>query len=154
MFGGLISIFPALPVFAPAAKLQPLFVDDAAEAAVQAMADPVAHGGKIYEIAGPETLTMLELNERIAAAQGRRRLFAPLPDALSGAIAALTGWLPGAPLTTAQWKLLQPGNVASGKFPGLTELGVTPRPLELFLDRWMVRYRPHGRFSPGVGSAT
>jgi NADH dehydrogenase len=151
MFAGLIARLPALPVFAPAARLQPLFVDDAALAAVQALTDVAAHGGKLYEIAGPEVLTMLDLNQRIAAAQGRHRLFMPLPDALSGAIAGLTGWLPGASLTTAQWKLLQPGNFASGKFPGLHDLGISPRPLGLFLDRWMLRYREHGRFGAGVG---
>jgi len=153
MFGGLIAALPALPVFAPTAKLQPLFVDDAALAAVHALADVGAHGDKLYEIAGPEVITMLDLNQRIAAAQNRRRLFVPLPDAVSGAIAGLTGWLPGAPLTTAQWKLLQPGNLASGKFPGLHELGVSPRPLSLFLDRWMVRFRPHGRFGTRTSSA-
>ena len=153
MFGGLIEALPALPVFAPNAKLQPLFVDDAAQAVAHALADPAAHGGKLYEIAGPEVLTMLELNEAIAAAEGRKRLFVPLPDAVSGAIAAFTGWLPGAPMTTSQWKLLQPGNVASGQFPGLKELGVSPRPLRLFLDRWMVRYRRCGRFGAGASSA-
>ena len=152
MFAGLIARLPALPVFAPNAPLQPLFVDDAALAAVHALTDPAAHGGKIYEIAGPEKLTMLQLNQQIAAAQGRRRLFVPLPDAVSGAIASLTGWAPGAPLTTSQWKLLQPGNFASGQFPGLKELGLSPRPLSLFLDRWMLRYREHGRFGSGVSS--
>ena len=33
-----------------------------------------------------------------------------------------------------------------GKLPGLGELGVTAHPLGLYLDRWMVRYREHGRF--------
>ncbi len=153
MFGGLIATFPALPVFAPAARLQPLFVDDAALAAVHALVDVAAHGGRIYEIAGAEVLTMLALNQRIAAAQGRRRLFMPLPDAVSGAIASTTGWVPGAPLTTSKWKLLQPGNVASGKLPGLAELGISPRPLGLFLDRWMLRYREHGRFGAGASRA-
>lgn len=152
MFAGLIARLPALPVFAPAARLQPLFVDDAALAAVHALTDTAAHGGKTYEIAGPEVLTMLQLNERIAAAQARRRLFMPLPDAVSGAIASLTGWAPGAPLTTSQWKLLQPGNFASGQFPGCHELGIIPRPLRLFLDRWMLRYREHGRFGAGLSS--
>jgi NADH dehydrogenase len=69
-----------------------------------------------------------------------------LPDALSGLIATLTGWLPGAPISRQQWKLLKRGNVVSGKLPGLKELGVAPRPLGLFLDRWMVRFRKHGRF--------
>ena len=30
--------------------------------------------------------------------------------------------------------------------PGCAALGVQPRPLGLFLDRWMTRYRKHGRF--------
>ncbi len=145
-FAGLIAMLPALPVFGPQARLQPVFVDDAAEAAAQALGDPGAHGGKIFEICGPEVMTMLELNQRIAAAQGRSRLFIDLPDIAASAFAALTGWLPGAPITSDQWALLKAGNVASGKLPGLKALGVTPRPLSLFLDRWMVRFRNHGRF--------
>jgi len=146
MFAGLIAAFPALPVFGPEAKLQPVFVDDAAQAAALAIADPGRHGGKIYELAGPEVLTMLEFNQRIAAAQGRARAFIELPDAISGAIATLTGWLPGAPITSDQWQLLKAGSVASGNRPGFKALGIAPRPLGLFLDRWMVRFRKHGRF--------
>ena len=146
MFAGLIAALPALPVFGPHARLQPLFVDDAAMAAANALADPAKHGGKTYEIAGPEAITMLDINQRIAAAQGRKRLFGPLPDFVSGGFAFATGWLPGAPLSPDQWLLLKEGNTASGKLPGLTELGISPRPLGLFLDRWMVRYRKHGRF--------
>lgn len=145
MFAGLISRLPFLPVFGPEAKLQPVFVDDAAEAVGNALANPAAFGGKAYDLAGPDVITMGELNHRIAAAQHRKTLFAELPDVVSGLIAAATGWLPGAPLSTDQWKLLKAGNVASGG-PGLKALGVAPRPLSLFLDRWMVSYRKHGRF--------
>ena len=146
MFAGLIAALPVLPVFGPSARLQPLFVDDAAQATANALADPARHGGKTYEIAGPEAVTMLDINQRIAAAQGRKRLFGALPDFVSGGFALATGWLPGAPLSNDQWLLLKAGNVASGKLPGLKELGISPRPLGLFLDRWMVRYRKHGRF--------
>ena len=151
LFAGLIARLPALPVFGPEARLQPLFVDDAAAAVAAALADPARHGGKTYELGGPEVITMRALNRRIAAAQGRKRLFVALPDAVSGAIAALTGWLPGAPLTSDQWRMLNAGNVVSGALPGLKQLGVAPRPLELFLDRWMVRYRKHGRFGKKEG---
>ena len=137
---------PVLPVFGPEAAFQPLFVDDAAAAVAAALVDPARHGGKVFEIGGPEVVTMLALNRRIAAAQGRSRLFVPLPDAVSGGIALATGWLPFAPLSRDQWALLKAGNVASGKLPGLKALGVRPRPLALFLERWMVRYRKHGRF--------
>ena len=125
-FGGLMAAMPLLPVFGPAAKLQPVFVDDAAEAVGNVLADPAAHGGKIYELAGPEVVTMGELNRRIAKAAGRSPLLVELPDALSGVIAAATGWLPGAPITTDQWKLLKAGNVATGTLPGIAALGVQP----------------------------
>lgn len=145
MMGRMIAAFPALPVFAPEAKLQPVFVDDVTAAVIAVLEDP-ALAGRTYELAGPETLTMLQFNERIAAAQDRRRGFLPLPDAFGRAIAAATGWLPGAPINADQYAMLAQGNVASGTMPGFAELGLTPRPLGLFLDRWMTRYRKYGRF--------
>ncbi|MCK9541619.1 MAG: complex I NDUFA9 subunit family protein [Novosphingobium sp.] len=146
MLARAIATFPILPVFGPEAKLQPVFVDDVAEAIANALSTPAAHGGGIYAVAGPDVMTMLDLNERIAAAQDRKRLFAPLPDGVAGAIATLTGWAPGAPITRDQWKLLRAGSVAESGTDGLKALGVSPRPLSLFLDRWMVTYRKHGRF--------
>lgn len=145
LFAGLIAKLPVLPVFGPEARLQPLNVDDAAEAMANALGDPARHGGISYDIAGPEPVAMLDLNRRIAAAQRRERTFVALPDAISGAFATATGWLPGAPLSSDQWALLKAGNVLYGE-NGMAALGVTPRPLGLFLDRWMVRYRKHGRF--------
>ena len=153
MFARLTAALPVLPVFGPQAELQPLFVDDAAAAVVAALIDSGTHRGQTYEIAGPEILTMLDINRRIAAAQGRQRLFVELPDALSGVIASATGWLPGAPITSDQWRLLRAGNRASPSLPGIAALGVRPQPLGLFLDRWMVRYRQHGRFGGKAGAA-
>lgn len=142
LFAGMIARLPVLPVFGPEARMQTVWVDDAAEAVANALADPAVHGGKTYEIAGPEAIGMLELHRRIAAAQGRERHFIPVPDALAAGFAAV----PFTPMNSDQWKMLKGGNVPSGKHPGLKELGVAPKPLGLFLDRWMTRYRKHGRF--------
>ena len=149
MFADLVRSFPVLPVFGPDARIQPLWVDDAARAIGNALADPAVHGGKVYELAGPEVITMEALNRRIAAAQGRRRTFLPMPDALS----ALFANLPGTPMNADQWLLLKRGSVATGALPGIAELGVTPSPLSLFLERWMVRYQRHGRFTASGGAA-
>jgi NADH dehydrogenase len=146
MFAGLVANLRVMPVFAPHAPLQPLFVDDAAEAVAMALAGPRTHGGKIYEIAGPETIDMLDLHRRIAAAQRRKRTFIEVPDAL----ASLFAMLPGTPMNTDQWLMLKQGNVPSGKLPGLKQLGIMPRPLGLFLDRWMTRYRKYGRFNETI----
>ena len=142
LFAGLIAALPAVPVFGPNSQLQPLWVDDAGEAIANALADPAAHGGKTYELAGPERVSMIELHRQIAQAQGRKRQFVPMPDALSALFAAL----PLTPMNSDQWSLLKNGNVASGKLPGAKDLGVTAKPLALFLNKWMTRYRKHGRF--------
>jgi NADH dehydrogenase len=142
MFARAIAAFPVMPVFAPESLLQIVWVDDVAAAAAAVLQDREKSAGKTYELAGPERLSVIEINRRIARAQGRERLFLPLPDALSAAIAAL----PLSPLTLDQWKMLKAGNVASGKLPGFSALGIAPKPLELFLERWMIRYRKHGRF--------
>ena len=144
MFARLISLLPALPVFGPDSQIQPVWVDDLAEAIGNALADPAGHGGKTYEIAGPERITMEELHRRIVEAQGRSRGLIPVPDALSSVFASL----PGTPMNADQWRLLKRGSVAGGILPGIDALGVDPKPLSLFLDKWMVRYRRHGRFAP------
>ena len=143
MFADLVRAFRILPVFGPQARIQPVWVDDAAEAMANALVDPAAHGGRSYELAGPEIITMMALHQRIAEAQRRSRALVPMPDAVSGVFAAL----PGTPMNSDQWLLLKRGSVASGALPGIEALGVTPKPLDLFLDRWMVRYRRHGRFA-------
>ncbi len=147
LFAGLIAKLPVLPVFGPHAKLQPVYVDDVAEAVVHALEDPARHGGKTYELGGPDRLTMMELHEAIAAAQHRKRSFLAVPDGISALFAAL----PGTPMSSDQWQLLKRGNVSSGTCPGFEGFDLTPRPLDLFLDRWMVRYRKHGRFAETAG---
>ena len=143
LFAPLIARFPVLPVFGGEAKVQPVYVGDVAEAAVGALADPGRIGGKTFELAGPEVLTMLELQRRIASAQRRSPTFLPMPDGVSALFAAL----PGTPMNADQWGLLKAGNVAAPGSAGLKALGIEPKPLGLFLDDWMVRYRKNGRFA-------
>ncbi len=142
MFAGLIEMMPALPVFGPDAKLQIVYVDDVADAVAVALEDPASHGGNTYELGGPEQLSMMEINERIAAAQGRTRRFIAMPDGLSGLFAAL----PGTPMSRDQWTLLQPGSLVSEGAKTLADMDIEARPLGLYLDKWMTRYRKFGRF--------
>ncbi|MEL6708481.1 MAG: complex I NDUFA9 subunit family protein [Pseudomonadota bacterium] len=142
LFGQMIEMAPVLPVFGPDAKLQLVFADDVAEAVAVALEHPAEHGGHIYELGGPEQLSMLEINERIAEAQGRSRRFLAMPDSLSALFAAM----PLTPMSRDQWTLLKPGSTVSGEHRTFAELGIDPKPLGLFLDKWMTRYRKFGRF--------
>lgn len=142
LFAGMVETLPVLPVFGPEAKLQIVYADDVAEAIVTALEHPERHRGHIYELGGPEALTMMQLHQRIAAAQGRKRRFIAMPDGLSAAFAAM----PLTPMSRDQWTLLKPGSTVSPGARGFAELGIEPKPLGLFLDKWMLRYRKHGRF--------
>lgn len=142
MFAGLISMMPVIPVFGPDAELQPVYVDDVAEAIAQTAANPAKFGGKLFELGGPDVLTMMDINEAIAAAERRSPLFIPMPDAASAAFAMM----PLTPMSRDQWNLLKSGNTVGDDTAGFKQLGIDPKPLSLFLDRWMVRYRKHGRF--------
>ena len=142
LFGGMIEMLPVIPVFGPEAKLQLVFADDVAEAVAAALEHPATHGARTYELGGPEALSMMEIHERIAAAQGRKRRFIAVPDGLSAAFAAM----PLTPMSRDQWALLKPGSTVAPGALGFAELGIEPRPLGLFLDKWMTRYRKHGRF--------
>jgi NADH dehydrogenase len=141
LFAGFTAL-PVLPVFAPEALLQPLDVDDAAMAVGNVLANPGAFAGQTYELGGAEVLSVLELNRRIVRATRRSPILLPMPDGLSRLIAAM----PLTPISRDQYALLRQGNVAAADRPGIADLGVQPRPLSLFLDRWLVTYRKHGRF--------
>ena len=149
MFAGIIEMLPVLPVFGSEAKLQLVYVDDVAEAAAVALEDPAAHGGHIYELGGPEQLTMLDIHQRINAAQGRDTRFMAVSDKTSALFAAI----PFTPMSRDQWTLLKAGSVVSGEHRTFADLGIQPRPLGLFLDKWMVRYRKHGRFGLSIERA-
>jgi len=126
-------------------KFQPVYVGDVAQAVVAALAHPETAAGKTLELGGPDILSMGALVRWIAAATGRKRAIIELPDAI-GAMIAAVGFLPGAPITADQWKMLATDNVVTGT-DGLAELGITPTPLDAVAAGWLVRYRKGGRFA-------
>lgn len=144
-FAGLIARAPLVPVLRAEARFQPAYVADVAEAVAKALADPAAHGGRTYELGGPDVVTMGELHRWIAETIGRDAHFVELPDAL-GSLIAMCGVLPGAPITRDQWRMLQRDNVVSPVAEGFARFGVTPTPLAAVAPAWLVRFRRHGRF--------
>jgi NADH dehydrogenase len=146
-FASMIARTPVLPVMRGAARFQPAWVVDVARAIAKAALDPAAYGGRIYELGGPQVLTMAELNRWIAGAIGHEPSFVELPDGVAAGMARLGGWLPGAPITWDQWLMLQQDNVASPGAVGFDAFGIDPAPLAAIAPKWLVRYRKHGRFS-------
>ena len=140
---------PFLPVIAPNVRFQPVYVRDLGRAIAAAALDPKTHGGKTYELAGPEVMTMRELNATIASLAGHEPDLVDVPDFVAGGLSML-GFLPGAPLTRDQWMMLQKDNVASDKAAGFKAFGITPTPLAAVAPEWLGRYKDGGRFAPSA----
>ena len=145
-FAGMMDL-PATPVLAADTKFQPVFVRDLGRAIAAAVLDPATHGGKTYEIAGPDVMSLMEINRAIADLSGRDPNFVELPDVFGGMISKF-GFLPGAPLTKDQWTMLQSDNVQSTDAPGLSDMGIAATPLSSVAGDWLGRFKSGGRFAP------
>lgn len=143
-FAGMIASMPVVPVLRASTKFQPVYVVDVAQAVVAALGGDSARG-KTLELGGPDILSMGALIRWIAGAIGRDPVIVELPDMIGGLI-ALGGFLPGAPITRDQWRMLQRDNVVAAGAEGLAAVGVTPTPLNAVAPGWLVRFRHNGRF--------
>jgi uncharacterized protein YbjT (DUF2867 family) len=84
-FAGLIRLFPIVPIMSGQTKFQPVYVADVAKAIVAALNDPAA-AGQLFELGGPEVISMADLNRWIAKATGLNKAFFEVPDAIGGAM--------------------------------------------------------------------
>jgi len=142
---------PLLPVIAPETRFQPVFVRDLGQAIAKAALEPARYGGNSYDIAGPEVLSMRALNARIAAMAGQSPALVDVPDFVASGTSKL-GFLPGAPLTSDQWAMLQQDNVAADGAPGLEAFGIVPTSLDAVAPDWLGRFVKGGRFAARVAA--
>jgi uncharacterized protein YbjT (DUF2867 family) len=137
---------PFLPVIAATRNFQPVYVRDIAQAIARAALEPRTHGGKTYEIGGPQVMSMAELHHAILEITGQETDVVAMPD-LFGSLLSRFGWVPGAPLTRDQWLMLQRDNVPGKGAPGLEAFGIRPTPLAAVAYEWLGRFRGGGKLS-------
>ncbi|NIR31928.1 MAG: complex I NDUFA9 subunit family protein [Gammaproteobacteria bacterium] len=126
---------PAFPLFGSGqTRLQPVFVDDVAEAVARALEDPAA-SGRTLELGGPDVWRFRDIVEGVLRYRRRRRLLLPLPFAAWDALAAGLALLPSPPLTRDQVALMRENNVVDPERDGFAALGVRPRGLEELLPQ-------------------
>lgn len=135
----LARLLPVLPLIGDGrTRLQPVYVEDVAEAVARILADP-GTAGRTYELAGPTVYTLRELFSIALRIMGRRRLIVPVPFAVAQVQARLFEMLPNPPLTTGQVDLLKADNVASGTLPGLRELNILSKAVEEIVPTYLGR---------------
>jgi NADH dehydrogenase len=99
-FLGMSRFLPFVPLIGDAGnqRLQPVFVEDVARA-VAASLDNAAANNQVFEIGGPDVLTMKEIVATALEVSGRKRLLIPGPKPMMKAAASVLQFVPGKPLS-------------------------------------------------------
>src|SRR5271166_3636123 len=158
-FAALARVFPVMPLFGGGqTRLQPVYAGDVALAAAAALAGG-ARQGAVYELGGPEVMTLREIAELVLKTIDRRRPLVGVPLGPSRLIASLTSFMSKATLgrfpkmlTTSrdQVDLLAADNVVSEKAEAevrvLRGLGVLPQAPDAIVGVYLVRFRRTGQY--------
>lgn len=146
-FARLARQLPVMPVICGDTRFQPVYVGDVAQAAVQALSDPKAFGGKTFELGGPTVYRFRDLQRYILDEIMCAKPMVDVPLLVAKAQAAVLGLLPKPPLTLGQLRMLERDNVVSAGANGFKAFGINPTPVEAVVPSYLVQYRPQGRFS-------
>lgn len=150
-FASLARMAPVMPVFGAGTKMQPVFVGDVAQAVADA-AEGKTKPGAVYELGGPEVLTMQEIVEIVLKTIERERMILPVPMGIAKLKSYFLQFAPGDfKLTPDQVAMLKVDNVVSdaAKAAGLTleGLGIAPDSLEAVAPQYLWRFRTTGQFA-------
>jgi NADH dehydrogenase len=155
-FGWLARLSPALPLIGGGkTKFQPVFVGDVARATVNVLRD-AATAGKIYELGGPEIMTLKEVMELTLKETRRNRLLLPIPfglarvqGALCQPVAAMVP--PQKPLLTVdQVRMLESDAIVSEDALTFRDLGIVPEAPGAIVPSYLWRFRRRGEFEPAT----
>lgn len=127
-FAGLLRLSGGwLPLACAGARFAPVHVGDVVEAFMRCLPD-ASHAttsrGAVFELCGPEVITLAELVRRTGEAIGVPARIVPLPDAIARAQGFILDFVPGKPFSTDNYRSLTRDSVC--KDPGLARLGITP----------------------------
>ena len=140
-----------MPLFSAATKFQPVYVDDVAAAAVKGVTEGTSG---IYELGGPDVVTLEELVRYTLKETNRRRAVLKLPHWM----ARLAGWkldlaskltlglFSNRILTRDQVRQLQSDCVVGAGASGLADLGIAATDMGAIVPGYLYSYRPSGQY--------
>ncbi len=157
-FAAMAKSGPVIPLVGWNTRFQPVYVEDVAQAAVLG----VTQGAKgIYELGGPDTVTLREVIDHILTVIQRRRLVINMPFIAGAAIAGglgvaqtvTLGLFHNGILTSDQVRSLKRDNVVTPGAKTLTDLGITPTAYAGIIPDYLWRFRPSGQYAAIKDSA-
>lgn len=154
LFAQLQAVAPVMPLAGSQARLQPVWVEDVAQAIVQSLDSPSSIG-QTFECAGPQVYTLSELVRLAGRWSGHERPQMALPHWAGRLQALAMECLPGEPLMSRDnLASLAVPNVASGHAPDLRAMGITPTGMECVAPRYLAdlfQQPDLDRFRAGAG---
>ena len=148
LFANLVKWFPVIPLAKPAAKFQPIWVEDVAQCFVNALENTTTFG-RIYELGGPTVYSLQDLVKKVAAILGK----SPVIIGLSHRISLLQAF--GMELMPV--KLMSRDNVRSMLVDSVCDqpalelmqnvLGVTPTALEVIAPEYLLNDTPRNAYN-------
>ncbi|WP_458209673.1 complex I NDUFA9 subunit family protein [Haladaptatus sp. NG-SE-30] len=106
-------------------RFQPIWVGDFVPMVADGLDE--AHDGEVYDIGGPEILTLAEVAKLARGAAGQPVTVVPIPMSVAGAGLKVAGSIPGFPMGADQYRSLKFNNTTHDS--DVTEFGVEPKEL-------------------------
>ena len=151
-FAAMTRMGPILPLVGGETKFQPVYVEDVASAAVKGV---LGQASGIYELGGPDAMSLKGLIGQMLAVVQRRRLVINLPfwvgsvmgGGLGFASALTLGLFPNKIITLDQVRQLRQDNVVQPGAKTLADLGIEATNFAAVIPEYLWRYRAAGQFA-------
>ena len=144
-FATLLRLAPVLPLAGAASLLQPVYVGDVVAAIVRLLAHPPSAQHSVYEVGGPQIMSLRQIVDYVAHLSGHAPLILPVGGPLATLLAWCMEWMPGKPLTRDNLRSLSVPSVCSAD-NALVTLGIRPTPLQEIAPAYLAARTLRGRY--------
>ncbi len=144
-FAALLRFAPVLPLAGAASLLQPVYVGDVVAAIVKLLAHPPGAQYSVYEVGGPEIMSLRAIVDYVAQLSHHSPLIVPIGGSLATLMAWCMEWVPGKPLTRDNLRSLSVPSVCTAD-NALVTLGIRPTPLQEIAPAYLAARTVRGRY--------
>ncbi len=143
LFVGLAGFMPVIALGGADATLQPVWVEDVAQAIAQAVQDERTDGAT-YTLCGPQVMTLAGLCRESLAVAERPRAVLPLPPSMATLMAGVLEHLPGQLMSRDNLASLSLPATCDAPFPAV--FGIAPTPFASAAAAWLAPMRERDAF--------
>lgn len=144
LFATLVKYLPVMVLAMPKAKFQPIWVEDVTSAIFNALENTTTFG-KVYELGGPEVLSLRDIIEQVMCVLHLHRPIIGLNQTLSMVQAWLMEFAPNPLMTRDNVKSMLVDNVAAQSIA--PELGVSPTRMATVIQTYLQNATARGAYN-------